>query len=72
MSPGDWIEESLCAVLGQDNWESLKSVDQRAICEACPVLEECATWAAQFRWVDATVAGRTYVFYERPNRRKST
>ena len=50
----------MCATLGWRNWESLPADDQRAVCAACPVLEDCARWAAGYQWVGATVAGVTY------------
>ena len=60
MSPEDWVEEGLCATLGPENWEALEPKDQRAVCGGCPVLEDCAQWAAGHRWTEITVAGITY------------
>ena len=68
-APGEWVEEGLCATLGWRNWESLPADDQRAVCEACPVLEDCARWAAGHRWVGATVAGVTYPLPKERTRR---
>lgn len=67
--PGEWVAEGLCAVLGWENWEGLPPQDQRAVCEACPVVEECAAWAGQYQWTDATVAGHSYDNYGIPRTR---